>query len=149
MQQENDTILRDPKETAELLKKLAYATEKTAPIVPGRRSFFNYRDLGVTDGSDGKMRAQVMLATGEMQETGWHYHICESQFIMALRGWIDLQFEDGRTIRVGPGESLSIPPGLKHNEVGISEDLELLEVCVPAQMKTVACDAPEQLNARV
>jgi quercetin dioxygenase-like cupin family protein len=132
---------------AELLAKLAYATEESAPLVPGRRAFFNYRDLGVTTATTGKMRAQVTLATGVMQETGWHYHICEVQFILALRGWIELQFEDGRVVRVGPGESLSIPPGLKHNEIGISEDLELLEVSVPAKMETVACEVPENLRA--
>ncbi|WP_416448092.1 cupin domain-containing protein [Paraburkholderia sp. LFS083] len=77
-----------------------------------------------------------------MQQTGWHYHICESQFILALRGWIDLEFEDGRVVRVNTGESLFIPPGLKHNETAISEDLELLEISVPARMETVACDPP-------
>ncbi|MFY3152438.1 cupin domain-containing protein [Achromobacter xylosoxidans] len=131
----------------QLLEKLAYATEESAPLVAGRRPFFNYRDLGVTAATDGKMRAQVTLATGVMKETGWHYHVCETQFIFALRGWIDLQFEDGRVIRVGPGESLSIPPGAKHNEIGISSDLALLEVSVPARMETVACDPPESLPA--
>ncbi|WP_250523702.1 MULTISPECIES: cupin domain-containing protein [unclassified Caballeronia] len=141
-----DTLVSEKTNVTELLEKLAYATEATAPLVPGRRSFFNYRDLGVTDATSGKMRAQVTLATGVMEETGWHYHICETQFIFALRGWIDLQFEDGRVIRVGTGESLSIPPGLKHNEIGISDDLELLEVSVPAKMSTVACDPPDNLR---
>jgi quercetin dioxygenase-like cupin family protein len=133
------------RESGELLKRLTHATPETAPLVPGRRSFFNYRDLGVTDATAGLMRAQVTIATGVMEQTGWHYHVCESQFIMALRGWIDLQFEDGRIIRVDTGESLFIPPGLKHNETAISEDLELLEVSVPAKMQTIACDPPENL----
>jgi hypothetical protein len=37
--------------------KLAYATPSTAPLVAGRRSFFKYRDLGVTAASSGKIRA--------------------------------------------------------------------------------------------
>jgi hypothetical protein len=41
--------------------KLAYATPATAPLVAGRRSFFRYRDLGVTAASSGKMRAQVTI----------------------------------------------------------------------------------------
>ncbi|SAL81439.1 cupin [Caballeronia terrestris] len=145
----SSTIVPEKTNASELLKKLVYATEQTAPLVPGRRAFFNYRDLGVTDATDGRMRVQVTLATGVMQETGWHYHICETQFILALRGWIDLQFEDGRVIRVGPGESLSIPPGLKHNEIGISEDLELLEVSVPAKMDTLPYDPPDSLRASI
>src|SRR5262245_11826161 len=41
--------------------KLAYATPTTAPLVAGRRSFFKYRDLGVTAASSGKIRAQVTI----------------------------------------------------------------------------------------
>jgi quercetin dioxygenase-like cupin family protein len=131
------------RDTAALLAKLAYATPETAPLVPGRREFFKYRDLGVTDATDGRMRAQLTIATGDMQQTGWHYHLCESQFIFTLRGWVDLLIEDGRKIRVSAGESLHIPGGLRHNEIAISEDFELLEVSVPAKMGTVACDPPE------
>ena len=133
------------KAAADLLPRLTHATEETAPLVAGRRPFFKYRDLGVTAATDGLMRAQVTLATGVMRQTGWHYHICDAESIYTLRGWIDLQFEDGRVIRVDTGESLLIPPGLKHNETAISEDLELLEVSVPAKMATVACDPPDGL----
>lgn len=149
MNAQNDVLTapQAPVDGTELLKKLAYATPENAPLVPGRRSFFNYRELGVTEATDGLMRAQMTLATGVMEKTGWHYHICDSQFIYAARGWIDLQFEDGRTIRVGQGESLCIPPGLRHNETAISDDLELLEISVPAKMKTVACDPPANFPA--
>ncbi|VVD62217.1 cupin [Pandoraea eparura] len=135
-------------DAANLMGKLAYATPETAPLVPGRRTFFKYRDLGVTDATNGRMRAQLTIATGEMQQTGWHYHLCESQFIYTLRGWVDLVFEDGRQIRVSAGESLHIPGGLKHNELAISEDFELLEVSVPAKMGTVACEPPENFVAQ-
>ncbi len=132
----------DVADVAALAAKLAYATPETAPLVPGRRSFFQYRDLGVTEATEGRMRAQLTIATGEMQQTGWHYHLCDAQFIYTVRGWVDLVFEDGRHIRVGAGESLLIPGGLKHNELAISEDFELLEVSIPAKMGTVACDPP-------
>lgn len=122
--------------------ELAHATTESAPFVPGRRDFLKYRDLGVTKASGGRMRAQITVATGAMKSTGWHYHLCDSQLVYALKGWVDLQFEDGRTIRVKEGESLFIPGGLKHNETGMSEDFEILEVSVPAEMGTTACDPP-------
>jgi quercetin dioxygenase-like cupin family protein len=122
--------------------ELAHTSPESAPLVPGRRDFFNYRDLGVTKASGGRMRAQVTVATGTMRPTGWHYHVCDSQFVYALKGWVDLAFEDGRTIRVKAGDALFIPGGLKHNEIGMSEDLEILEVSVPAEMGTKACDPP-------
>ena len=51
--------------------KLRHATTETSPFVPGRREFFKYRDLGVTDATNGEMRAQVMSAiTGMTEPTG-------------------------------------------------------------------------------
>ena len=123
--------------------KLAYATPTTAPLVAGRRSFFKYRDLGVTAASSGKIRAQVTIgAEGMTQPTGWHYHVCEGQFVYMLSGWVDLEFEDGQKLRLQSGEALYIPGGLRHNETAASRDLELLELSVPADMGTVACDPP-------
>jgi quercetin dioxygenase-like cupin family protein len=123
--------------------KLAHATQAGAPQVPGRRSFFTYRDLGVMAASGGKLRAQTMTAiTGMTEPTGWHFHTCEGQFVYALKGWVDLEFETGETIRLKAGESLYIPGFLKHNEIATSEDLEILELSVPGEMGTVPCDKP-------
>jgi quercetin dioxygenase-like cupin family protein len=125
--------------------KLVHATSANAPFVEGRRTFLKYQDLGVTAASSGRMRAQVMSATAGMTEpTGWHYHVCDGQFVYVLKGWVDLEFEDGQKLRVQGGESLYIPGGLLHNETATSEMLEILEVSVPADMGTVACEAPQR-----
>ena len=122
---------------------LAHATPSTAPEVPGRRAFFKYQDLLVGKATNGRIRAQVMSASQGMSEpTGWHYHTCEAQFVYALKGWVDLEFEDGRKIRLQAGESLLIPGGMKHNETATSEEFELLEVTLPGEMGTVPCDKP-------
>ena len=122
---------------------LRHATKANAPQVPGRRDFMTYQDLGVTQASEGKLRAQVMSIVKEMSApTGWHYHECEGQFIYALQGWVDLGFETGEKIRVSKGESLYVPGGLRHNETSTSDDLEILELSIPADMGTVACDPP-------
>ena len=141
----NDTTVRTEAGAAvQAPGKLAYATPTTAPLVEGRRSFFKYRDLGVTAASSGRLRAQVTSgADGMTQPTGWHYHVCEGQFVYMLSGSVDLEFEDGQTLHVQAGESLYIPGGLRHNEIRTSRDLELLEISVPADMGTVACDPPE------
>jgi quercetin dioxygenase-like cupin family protein len=60
-----------------------------------------------------------------------------------VKGWVDLEFETGEKIRLKQGESLMIPGGMRHNETATSEELELLEVSVPADMGTVPCDPPE------
>ena len=73
--------------------KLAISSGTDAKYVDGRRAFFKYRDLGVTDGTGGKMRAQLTSSKGGASEpTGWHYHECDMQFVYLLDGWVDLEF---------------------------------------------------------
>lgn len=125
--------------------KLAHGSHANSPQVPGRRDWFKYRDLGVTTASGGRIRAQTMSTSkGMSKPTGWHYHVCEGQFVYALKGWVDLEFEDGTKLRLNEGESLYIPGGLKHNETATSEELEILELSVPAEMGTVPCEAPSR-----
>ena len=97
----------------------------------------------MTDATNGRMRAQVTLASQGLSEpTGWHYHVCEQQFIYMLKGWVDLEFEDGTKVRLGQGDSMMIPGGTRHNETATADEMEILEVSVPADMKTVVCDPP-------
>ena len=123
---------------------VAHARIAEPKLVKGRRDFFSYRDLGVAEGSAGGMRAQVMKSSKGMSEpTGWHYHECDGQFIYILKGWVDLQFEDGRTLRVEEGDSLFIPGYMRHNEIRTSEEMEILEVSAPGVMGTRPCDPPD------
>ncbi|MGH7155575.1 MAG: cupin domain-containing protein [Acetobacteraceae bacterium] len=111
--------------------------------MPGRRAFFKYRDLGVTDGTNGKMRAQITSTTAGMtRPTGWHRHLCDMQFVYVLDGWLELEFAGQDTVRLEPGDSVMIPGGAPHNEIRTSDTFELLELSVPAQMGTEPCDPP-------
>lgn len=121
---------------------VAVASAADPVLVAGRRAFFTYRDLGVTKGSQGRLRAQVTMARDGMTEpTGWHVHLCEGQFVYMLSGWIDLVFAD-RKVRLEAGDSVFIPGGTPHNETGASANFELLEFSVPAEMGTRPCDPP-------
>lgn len=123
--------------------KLVVAKKENTPFVPGRRVFFKYRDLGVSDATNGRMRAQVMSAISGMTEpTGWHVHECEAQFVYVLRGWVELEFEDGTRTRSETGDAILIPGGTKHNEIATSDDVEILELSVPGPMATKPCDPP-------
>ena len=103
-------------------QKVSHARAAEPKLVKGRRDFFKYRDLEVADASAGTLRAQVMSSTkGMSRPTGWHYHECDGQFIYIMKGWVDLEFEDGRTIRVEEGDSLFIPGYLRHNEIRTSD----------------------------
>lgn len=122
---------------------VAVSSAKDPRYVPGRRDFFKYRDLGVTDGTAGRMRAQITSASAGMSRpTGWHRHLCEMQFVYVLDGWLELEFAGRSTVRLEKGDSIMIPGGTPHNEIRTSDTFELLETSVPAQMGTEPCDAP-------
>jgi mannose-6-phosphate isomerase-like protein (cupin superfamily) len=124
--------------------RLALATTANIRFTPGRRPEIKYRDLGVKDATNGRMRAEVMhiSADSPAKPTGWHYHECEIQFLYMLKGWVDLEFGDRGVIRLEVGDSLMIPGGMVHQEISASNNMELLEVSVPARLGTVNCDPP-------
>jgi len=123
--------------------KVAVSRAKEPKYIPGRRDFFKYREMGVTEATDGFMRAQVMVGSqGLTQPTGWHYHICDAQFVYVVKGWVELQFEDLGTVRLEAGDTINIPGNLPHNEIRASDELEILEVSVPAALGTKPCDIP-------
>lgn len=121
---------------------IAISSAAAPDLVAGRRAFFTYRDLGVTKGSQGRIRAQVTAGRDGMTEpTGWHVHLCDGQFVYMLNGWVKLEFAD-RVVTLHAGDSVFIPGGTPHNETGASENFELLEISVPAEMGTRPCDPP-------
>jgi uncharacterized cupin superfamily protein len=135
--------LEKPAAQAASEMKVAVTSAKQPDYVEGRRDFFKYRDLGVKAASNGWMRAQLTTAlTGMTKPTGWHYHVCEGQFVYTLKGWVELAFEDGSKCRLEAGDSCFIPGGVKHNEIGTSDDLEILEVSLPGEIGTVSVDPP-------
>ncbi len=121
-------------------RKAIFSPASSPVYAPGRRDFFKYRQLAA---SEGEMTAQVMTTNAGLTEpTGWHYHICESQFIYVLKGTLDLDLEDGSSVHMVAGDSLLLPGGMKHNETSTSTDFELLEVMLPKLEGTVPCDPP-------
>jgi mannose-6-phosphate isomerase-like protein (cupin superfamily) len=127
--------------------KLAISRKSSPVYKEGRRVFFKYRDLGVADATGGTMRAQVMEAiTGMTEPTGWHVHHCQAQFVYVIKGWVDLEFEDGTRTRLEAGDSVMIPGEMRHNEFGTSDDVEILELSVPGPMGTTPCDPPATMS---
>ena len=123
--------------------QLAISRKASPTYTKGRRTFFKYRDLGVAEATGGAMRAQVMEAiTGMTEPTGWHTHQCEAQFVYVLKGWVELEFEDGTRSRSEAGDAILIPGGMKHNEIATSDDVEILELSVPGPMGTTPCEPP-------
>lgn len=109
----------------------------------GWRKFFSYRDLGLTTATQGEYAMRVVRAqSGAAVSTGWHHHVLNAQIIYCLNGWEAIALEDGRVIKLIRDTCLNIPPGFLHNEIGYSADLEMLVITNPADVKTIAAEAP-------
>jgi mannose-6-phosphate isomerase-like protein (cupin superfamily) len=108
----------------------------------GLRSFWEYRDLGVAEGTHGRMKATVLRALGKCPEggTGWHYHELDFQMYYVLKGSLRTQVEGQGELTFEAGDSWLQPPRTRHNVVCFSEDLELLEVIGPADFRSEACE---------
>ena len=68
--------------------------------------------------------------------TGAHVHELGFQMFYILKGWIRFAYEDQGKFTFGPGDSCLQPPGIVHDEIDCSEDLELIEFTSPAEFKT-------------
>jgi len=54
-----------------------------------------------------------------------------------LKGWIEFEYEGQGVVRLEPGSCVHQPPGIRHREVGHSDDVEMLEIVMPADYATV------------
>jgi quercetin dioxygenase-like cupin family protein len=110
----------------------------------GLRAFFEYRDLGIARATEGRVVAHVIrAAAGSEFSSQPHLHETAFQLVYVLKGWVEFEYEGQGRVRLQAGSSVYQPPRIRHREIGHSEDLELLEIVMPAYFKTVEVDAIE------
>jgi quercetin dioxygenase-like cupin family protein len=103
----------------------------------GLRSFFEYRDLGIKEATHGRVVAHVIrAAAGKEFSSQPHLHHTEFQLVYVLKGWIEFEYEGQGQVRLEAGSCVHQPPGIRHRELGHSEDVELLEIALPADFAT-------------
>lgn len=122
-----------PLERAQSLLKLTEYSEADFTR-DGPRADVEYRDLGMDAATGGRIGAKHIRAIAPFsKETGWHWHDMTGHFIYALKGWVSFRFQGVEdTVTVHAGGCLSQPAGVPHNVVGRSDDLELIEINMPA-----------------
>ena len=109
----------------------------------GLRSCFEYRDLGIKDATGGKAMAHVVRAKpGQHGGFGWHQHKLDFQIYYVLKGWVRFDYEGVGVVIAEAGSCVHQPPGIRHAELDHSDDLELIEITLPADFATVETDAP-------
>ncbi len=106
---------------------------------PGLRAIFDYRDLGIEEGTKGRYIAHIIRANGEKtadEVRQWHLHRCDFQLVLVLKGWGEFEYEGQGVHRLEPGDCVLQPPGILHREIACSDDFEVLEIVSPANFST-------------
>jgi mannose-6-phosphate isomerase-like protein (cupin superfamily) len=107
--------------------------------VDGLRPYAAYRDLGVGAATGGLVHAHVVrhvrpFVAADVAKR--HYHDVDFQLVYCLKGWMKAEI-GGRPLEITAGTCWLQPPGVHHTVLGYSDDLELLEIVMPAEFDTV------------
>ncbi len=106
----------------------------------GLRTYAQYRDLGIAEASHGLAQAHVIRLIGPCnpaEVSKLHFHDVEFQMVYVLRGWVKTYLEGQGETMMKEGSAWTQPPRIKHLIMDYSDDVELLEVILPAEFKTV------------
>lgn len=110
----------------------------------GLRAYAKYRDLGIAAASHGLAQAHVIRLQGPCnpdEVSKLHFHDVEFQMVYVLKGWVKTYMEgEGETL-MKEGSAWTQPPRIRHMILDYSDDVELLEVILPAEFKTVELKA--------
>jgi hypothetical protein len=110
----------------------------------GLRTYAHYRDLGVAEASSGVARAHVIRLIGPCEPevvSKLHFHDVDFQMVYVLKGWVKTYMEGVGETTFQTGSSWTQPSRIKHLIMDYSDDVELLEVILPADFKTVELTA--------
>ena len=103
----------------------------------GLRDFFVYRDLGIKRATKGAFGAHVIRAAQAVEEPmGKHRHDLGFQMVYILKGSCVFWYEGEGAFDLEAGDCVCQPPGIGHEFVSCSDDLEMLEITMPAEFGT-------------
>lgn len=123
----------------------ALSHARDAQFARGLRSFFEYRDLGIAAATGGGVVAHVIRAVPGASFAGMpHLHRTTFQFVYVLKGWIEFEYQGQGKVRLEAGSAVYQPPGIRHRELAHSDDLEMLEIAMPAGFATEEVGAVEE-----
>ena len=106
----------------------------------GLRTYAKYRDLGIADATHGLARAHVIRLVGPCnpeEVSKLHFHDVEFQMVYVLKGWVKAWMDGVGETTYQQNACWTQPPKIRHLIMDYSDDVELLEVILPADFKTV------------
>lgn len=107
-----------------------------APWVIGRAGM-QYRDL-IPDRLGGAVIAShIRIPDGGPVPDMVHFHRVGFQLIFCVNGWVDVLYEDqGGPLRIERGDCFIQPPEIRHRVLEASDNVEVIEIGVPAEHVT-------------
>ncbi|MGB0959774.1 MAG: cupin domain-containing protein [Halocynthiibacter sp.] len=107
-----------------------------APWVIGRAGM-QYRDLVPTRLGGAIIASHIRIPDGGPVPDMVHYHKVGFQLIFCYKGWVDVVYEDqGDPIRLKAGDCFIQPPEIRHRVLYASDNIEVIEIGVPAEHVT-------------
>jgi quercetin dioxygenase-like cupin family protein len=125
-------LVMPPTEHAFVVRRL----KDKAPWVIGRAGM-SYRDL-----IPGRLGGSIIASHIRIPDAGpvpdiVHFHTVGFQLIFCYHGWVRLVYEDqGPPFVLGAGDCVIQPPRIRHRVLEASENLQVIEIGVPAEHVT-------------
>ncbi|MCX8509124.1 MAG: cupin domain-containing protein [Rhodobacteraceae bacterium] len=127
----NPPLVLPPTEHAFVVRRLA----DQAPWVIGRAGMA-YRDLVPSRLGGAIIASHIRVPDGKVPDMV-HFHKVGFQLIFCIRGWVDVLYEDqGGIRRLNAGDCFIQPPTIRHRVMEAGDDIEVIEIGVPAEHVT-------------
>lgn len=98
------------------------------------RAGMRYRDLIPSRLGDAIIASHIHIPTAGLVPDMVHFHEVGFQLIFCYRGWVKVVYEDqGEPIIMRPGDCVIQPPEIRHRVLESGDDLQVLEIGVPAE----------------
>ncbi len=125
----NPPLVLPETEHAFVVRRLA----DQAPWIIGRAGM-QYRDLIPSRLGGSIIASHIRIPDGGPVPDMVHYHKVGFQLIFCYRGWVDVLYEDqGDVIRLHAGDCFIQPPEIRHRVMYASDNIEVIEIGVPAE----------------
>ncbi len=122
-------VVMPPTEHAFVVRRLA----DQAPWIVGRAGM-QYRDLIPSRLGGSIIASHIRIPDGGPVPDMVHYHSVGFQLIFCYKGWVDLVYEDqGEPFRLHAGNCVIQPPEIRHRVLYASDNIEVIEIGVPAE----------------
>ena len=100
---------------------------------------FACRPLGLKDLTGGRITAHVLRALpGQRAAAAPPSQTPDFQFLYVLKGWAVFEYQGIGEKRLVEGSAVYQPPGIEHRMIDHSDDFEVLEITLPADLATTS-----------